>query len=86
MKTKNYTFHSDAGHGWLEVPVIDIELAGVADKISEYSYKKGGVAYLEEDCDMNRFLFALKEEGFPFEISDVYDGDDSFIRNFPRFR
>lgn len=85
MKKKQYTYHSDAGHGWLEVPIIDIELAGISELITAYSYKKGNTAFLEEDCDMTRFLFALKEDGVEVEITDVHDGDESIIRTYGRF-
>ncbi len=43
-----YTFHSDAGHGWLEVHKDELELFGIADKVSSYSYVSGDKVYLEE--------------------------------------
>jgi hypothetical protein len=34
----NYKFITDAGHGWLSVPLEDIRKLGIADQISRYSY------------------------------------------------
>jgi hypothetical protein len=58
METKMYRFITDPGHGWLEVPIAEIKALGIADKISAYSYRKGNMAYLEEDCDAGLFLNA----------------------------
>jgi hypothetical protein len=44
------TFHSDPGHGWLEVPkeLIPPEMK---KKISGYSHQNETAYFLEEDCD-----------------------------------
>lgn len=55
----NFTFYSDSGHGWLEVPIElcrEYELQG---KITGYSYRKGNNLYLEEDCDASTFIEVL---------------------------
>ena len=56
-------------------------------EISRYSYKKGNNAYLEEDCDAPKFIFAHKKK-YP-EISIVFkeehSNQDSIIRSYPRF-
>lgn len=53
------TFHTDPGHGWLEVPksMVPPELKG---KISRYSYQDDNNYYLEEDCDAAPVLDFLK--------------------------
>jgi len=56
------TFHTDPGHGWLEVPVNMIKLLGIADKISEFSYRRADKVYLEEDCDLPVFLEAMRNQ------------------------
>jgi hypothetical protein len=85
MKTK-LTFHIDAGHGWLEVPIADLRTLGIAEKISTYSYQKNEVAYLEEDCDATLFCDKAEGLGFHLEISEVYDGDQSKIRRFDHYQ
>lgn len=57
-----FTFYSDSGHGWLAVKRKHLVDLGVADKISTYSYQRGGTAYLEEDRDASVFLAAWKEK------------------------
>ena len=51
-----YTFFEDSGHGWLKVPVSELIELGIENDISHYSYMFGDWAYLEEDCDMARFI------------------------------
>ena len=53
-----YEFFSDPGHGWLKVPLKEIEQLGLADKISICSYINAGYVYLEEDWDLPLFLQA----------------------------
>lgn len=81
-----YNFHYDAGHGWLEVPVSDLETVGVQDKITAFSYVRGDKAYLEEDCDFTTFFEAYKaKHGMPFKVNEVNDGNDSPIRRYARY-
>jgi hypothetical protein len=80
-----YNFHTDPGHGWLEVPMADINRLGLASKISRYSYRQGDTAYLEEDCDANLFVQALQATGAEFDWRDKTTNADSFIRALPRF-
>jgi hypothetical protein len=80
-----YTFHTDPGHGWLEVPVAKIFQFGIQDQISGYSYRNGDTAYLEEDCDANLFIQSLKSFGGEFNYREKSSNAESFIRNMPRF-
>jgi hypothetical protein len=57
---KSYTFHTDAGHGWLEVPTADVHELQV--KPSRYSYYNGNTMFLEEDCDASAFLQAYENK------------------------
>ena len=77
-------FFSDPAHGWLEVPMSLIDTLGISGKISAYSYKKGGMAYLEEDCDAPMFSRAAKERGLDYRIWDTYQ-ENTPIRNYSRF-
>ena len=82
-----YTFHSDPGHGWLEVPKSELVRLGVADKISTYSYQNGGMVYLEEDCDAGVFIEAKKAHNEPFKIKERNEPkNDSIIRRYPQYR
>lgn len=46
---KTRTYHTDQGHGWLEVSRGDLTALGVAGEISACSYQDEMSAYLEED-------------------------------------
>jgi hypothetical protein len=67
-----YTFIADAGHGWISVPLEDIERLGLTDKITPYSYMTDKRAYLEEDCDAGVFLEAagIDIDSLPYSDSD----------------
>lgn len=80
-----YTYHTDPGHGWIEVPIAELRRLDVADKISPYSYRKGATAYLEEDCDASAWADAKRAAGEPFELVTLHTNDDHAIRNFSRF-
>ena len=87
---ERYTFHSDAGHGWLEVTRSDLKALGIEAEITPYSYVKGNLVFLEEDLDAGRFMTALerymgKEYTWPKVSRDVDDGDHSPIRHYPRY-
>lgn len=77
---------SDPGHGWLEVPVSELIRLGIAKQISRYSYRKGMMAYLEEDMDAPTYLQALDAAGESRpSIVDVYQ-ERTPIRNYPSYR
>ena len=58
MRTKTYTYFTDPGHGWLRVKRAELNALGITNKISPYSYMRGDYVYLEEDCDMAKFMQA----------------------------
>ena len=79
-----YRFIEDSGHGWLEVPVAELHALGIARDISPYSYRRGELAYLEEDCDMSMFFGAKRARGEPVPYVTVYQ-DVSPIRGYARW-
>jgi hypothetical protein len=84
--TLEYNFYSDPGHGWLEVSIEELELLGILDQISPYSYSKAGKAYLEEDCDMALFMNAIEARGLTVKL--IHHNEprgDSVIRSYRRF-
>ena len=86
MSERTYTFYSDPGHAWLEVPRQDVRTLGV--EVSHYSYMRGPLAYLEEDCDASAFLTAAKSAGWTVTIREQYvdpQPGEWNIRNFPSY-
>ena len=76
----NFTFYTDSGHGWLEVPKA---LAKALDvRISPFSYEDDEYYYLEEDLDAGVFTKAAKEAGLKFEVfSEHFDGQHPLKKN-----
>lgn len=81
----SYTFHTDPGHGWLEVSKEELSLFNIADKISSYSYKLGSKVFLEEDCDAGLFINALENKGIKFTYTTINTNSDSIIRTYKRY-
>jgi hypothetical protein len=84
MKTRSLTFHTDPGHGWLEVSRADLDALNITAQITPYSYQKAARVYLEEDVDAGLYLQAAKAAGYRLTIRDQY-ADPSPIRNLPSF-
>ena len=80
-----FTYHTDPGHGWVEVPLPVLQELGITGDISSFSYTDGRNAYLEEDCDAHRFVIAFeKANGNRPTFVEQYK-DNTPIRNLPRF-
>jgi hypothetical protein len=77
-----YTFHTDPGHGWLEVEFAELERLGIAGEISHYSYRNGSIAYLEEDGDAARFANAKAAAGEEFADHTVNVNHSHKIRSY----
>jgi hypothetical protein len=89
IKMKTYKFHTDPGHGWLEVPTLECHDLGILSKISSYSYRgrnNEGIdcLYLEEDCDFAIFHEAKggKEN---YNMEQIYHKYEAPCRNFRSF-
>ena len=78
---KTYTYFTDAGHGWLKVSLPELRDLGIVDSISACSYLTLTHAYLEEDCDLPKFIKALDERGITYKIKDSY-AHNSSIRGY----
>ena len=71
---KRFPFHTDPGHGWLEVDASDIfEVGLTASSFSEYSYSHAGLIYLEEDMDMMTFCRAYEHKHGHLPALDVVE-------------
>ena len=85
--TDEYIYHTDAGHGWLEVPRSTIASIGMKpEDFSGYSYCDAASLYLEEDGDMTRFLKAFANVyGRDPVIREIHARwGDSVIRTYSR--
>jgi hypothetical protein len=83
-----FTFHTDPGHGWLEVSFTELRKVGLMPgDFSGYSYQQGSVVYLEEDCDASIFLRAYEAtHGKSPELIEKYSHFDSWIRRLKRIQ
>jgi hypothetical protein len=82
-----YSYHSDPGHGWAEVPYIELVRLGINKNVSSYSYRDNdNNVFLEEDCDMSLWYHAHEAHYGKYpEIADVLHDHDCFVRNLNRY-
>ena len=78
------TWICDPGHGWLIVPLAELQSLGIVDRISRYSYLHDGLAYLEEDCDAPLYLEAVSHKWLESNVTHL--NTDAPCRNYPTFR
>ncbi len=81
------TWHYDAAHAWLKVP-IQLMTEGRKNQLaaltSSHSFRDDTHAYLEEDCDAPRFI---RHYGIDAKaVREVKDGETSPIRQKTRWR
>lgn len=84
-------FHSDDGHGWLQVPRSYVKRMGIESRISGLSHEDSINLYLEEDCDLALFVETLKlpENGLMpafWEAIPKEDVETSPVRELPRYQ
>jgi hypothetical protein len=78
---ENFTYYTDPGHGWVEVPRALLHELGIADKITGYSYQRGEDVFLEEDCDLSIFARAMTKAGRSFDLIQVNEPrGESWVR------
>ena len=83
---KTYIWAIDAGHEWLAVKMKELEELNIADKISSYSYVKGGTVYLEGDCDAAVFIDAYTHKhGAAPKTKAGKHWDRQPCRSFPHY-
>lgn len=80
---------TDPGHGWLAVPLSEIDRLGIGPAISGYSYigsdlhGYSGYALLEEDCDAGLYFEAVaNQEPTRFACADDHQHGDATARQF----
>jgi hypothetical protein len=84
-----FTFHTDPGHGWLQVETSMIRSLALMG-ISTCSYIDGAahlIAFLEEDCDANLFLeaYRAKHPRHEIQFNEKHIDQDHWIRSLPRY-
>lgn len=79
-------FHSDPGHGWLELPKIIARELGKAfcDSISFFSYQDKDNLFLEEDDDASKALAALQKKGYEVSFNEIDHKNEAPCRSFKR--
>lgn len=84
---KVFNVYNDPGHGWGRVPRALLAELGIEDEISSYSYQRGQYVYLEEDCDLSKFMIAFYgRHGMRPQFKDSHTNRDSKIRSYDRYR
>jgi hypothetical protein len=79
-----FTFHTDPGHGWVEVPIALVFELEIYDDISRYSYHDGVNAFLEEDCDAAIFIRAFEDKHGQRPAFEESHKNQTHVRNlFP---
>ena len=86
LKVKQFSFHHDGGHGWLQVPEQSLKDLGIEHFVSRFSYLKDEQVYLEQDMDASLFIAAWKaEKGSQPDWFDFFEDGESRIRSFDRY-
>jgi len=81
----SYTFYEDSGHGWLEVPLQELQDLGIQERITGFSYLYKGKVYLEEDEDAGTFLDMRNKLPKKAAIHNCYFNGMCFIRTYPHY-
>ena len=76
-----FIYHQDPAHGWLQVSHRDLFRLGLSyANFSSCSYVNLENMFLEEDCDMLKFLTAYKKKyGKEAELKEAFS-DPCFVR------
>jgi hypothetical protein len=77
---------SDPSHAWINVKREELKQLGIEQSISRCSYQEGDDIYLEEDCDAQIFIDALKKQGHTIKFDEIHTEYESAIRRFNSFR
>lgn len=89
IRSHKYRFIADPGHAWLEVPMDFIKYMNIAGTISRCSYRKGNMAYLEEDSDAGKFIGSFQRiTGQTFTAANYTEEhqETTPIRGYARFK
>lgn len=82
MRTKTIIVYADPGHAWAKVSKKELVKLGIANEISGFSYENGDFAFLEEDCDLEKYIMALRAKGIVYKFKETHTNRQSKIRNY----
>lgn len=82
QKTINCTHIDTGGHGYVSVSKKDIQLLGIADKITGYSGHNFERVYLEEDQDAYTFFMAAEGLGIQVKQKSGYNLKFNITHNY----
>lgn len=68
MNTRIRAFFETPRHGYLRVPMADIQRLGIRNMITRYSYYHENLAFLEEDCDLSTYVEAMEAAGYKIKL------------------
>ena len=77
---------SDSGHGWAQVDKLELVSLGIEKDISNYSYQRDTVAFLEEDSDLSKYCNALKANNIDYKFDINYIDGHCFVRNLRSYK
>jgi hypothetical protein len=80
-----FTFHTDSGHGWLQVPRRLLVELGILGEITDFSYQDGDSVFLEEDCDAGTFMDAYRRVYGRRPFCEDRYAEPSPVRRLPAF-
>ena len=81
-----FNLYTDPGHGWLEVPKHLLVELRIQWDISSYSYMRGHLAYLEEDCDAGAFVVAYRKKYERGPSIEEHYKEVTPIRDYERYQ
>lgn len=82
MRTKTILVYADPGHAWAKVSKKELAMLGIANEISGFSYENGDFAFLEEDCDLEKYLMVLRARNIVYKFKENFTNRQSKIRNY----
>ena len=82
MKTMKITVYNDPGHAWGKVKKSTANDFAVIP--STYSYQRGDFYYLEEDCDLTKFIKRVRSAGHEVSFNEKQTNKRSKIRSYER--
>jgi hypothetical protein len=85
IRTKIVQVYADPAHAWAKIPLKDLFVLGIADKISSCSYERNDYVYLEEDCDLTIYRQALNAKGITLKFKENWTNRRSKIRNYSNY-
>lgn len=86
--TLHLPYIQDPGHGWIEISRRQARQLLGADfaRISPFSYQRGALLYLEEDCDAALLIQACQRAGLTLALEERHCPGEASIRHYDSFR